>query len=263
MSSEDDAGVLVVLVGVAPDVVVAVGRVGVAARLLEPRVLVGGVVDHQVGDDAHAAAVGRVEEALEVRQRAVVGVDRAVVGDVVAVVAQGRGVERQEPEAVDAQVLEVVELLGEPGEVADAVAVAVVERADVQLVEDGVLVPERIVLVISLDRGSAVVVEVVLAAPAALDPTDRAAGCSAGRARLWAGPLPEAALVRRSARAPRRSRPAPMPSSPSGSVQQRLVRRRTGPGSPPPGATSSRSGVRLAVEEHVRRCPPGRSGGSA
>ena len=143
---EDDAGVPVALVGVAPDVVVAVGRVGRAAGGLEPRMLVRGVVDHEIGDDAHAVAVGRLEEALEVGHGAVVGVDRAVVRDVVAVVAQGGAEERQEPEAVDAQLLEMAELAGEPDEVADAVVVAVLERADVQLVEDRVLVPERVLV---------------------------------------------------------------------------------------------------------------------
>jgi hypothetical protein len=42
-------------------------------------------------------------------------------------------------------VLHLVELLDEPVEVADAVAVGVLECLDVQLVEDGVLVPERVV----------------------------------------------------------------------------------------------------------------------
>ena len=46
---------------------------------------------------------------------------------------------------VDAQLLDVVELLRQAGEVADAVAVGVVERLDVHLVDDGVLVPERVV----------------------------------------------------------------------------------------------------------------------
>ena len=59
----------------------------------------------------HAALVRRVEEAPEVVQRAVARVDADVVGDVVAVVAQRRGEERQQPEAGDAEVLEVVELL--------------------------------------------------------------------------------------------------------------------------------------------------------
>src|SRR5919198_2436066 len=65
-------------------------------------------------------------------------------GDVVAAVAQRRLVERQEPDAVHAEPLQVVELLGEPAEVARAVAVGVVEAADVDLVEDGRLEPERL-----------------------------------------------------------------------------------------------------------------------
>ena len=105
--------------------------------------LVGGVVHHQVGDDADAAAVGRVEEALEVLQRAVVGVDRrssrrcrsrrraAARGRTAA----ARGSRPPGPAGSRAS--------GQAGEVADAVAVGVLEGADVQLVDDRVLVPER------------------------------------------------------------------------------------------------------------------------
>src|SRR6266849_6808573 len=141
---EDDAGVPVPLVGVAPDVVIAVRRVGRAAGGLEPRVLVRRVVDHQIRDDPHAVAVGGLEEAVEVGHGAVVRMDRAIVGHVVAVVAQRRAEEGQEPETIHSQLLEMPELAGEPDEVADAVVVAVLEGADVELVEDGVLVPERI-----------------------------------------------------------------------------------------------------------------------
>ena len=73
---------------------------------------------------------------------AVAGIDVDVVGDVVAVVAQGRGKEGEEPEAGDAEVLEVVEFGEEAGEVADAVGVRVHEGADVDLVDDRVFVPE-------------------------------------------------------------------------------------------------------------------------
>ena len=72
--------------------------------------LVGGVVDDQLDHHLHVALVGGVEELLEVVDGAVGRVDVDVVGDVVAVVAQGRGKEGQEPEAGDAEVLEVVEL---------------------------------------------------------------------------------------------------------------------------------------------------------
>ena len=141
---EDDPRVLVAVVGVRPDVPVALRRARVGARLLEPRVVARGVVHDEVGDHADAALVRRVDERAEVVERAVVGMDRVEVGDVVAAVAQRRRVHRQQPDAVDAEPLQVVELLGQADEVAAAVGVAVGEAADVDLVEDGALEPERI-----------------------------------------------------------------------------------------------------------------------
>ena len=142
---EDDPRVLVLVRRVGPHVPVALGRAGRRlARALEPLVLGGGVVHHEVGDDAQPALVGRVDEGPDVVDRPVVGVDLVVVGDVVAAVAQRAGEHRQQPDDVDAQPLQVVELLGQPAEVAGAVGVAVEEPAQVDLVEDGLLEPEGI-----------------------------------------------------------------------------------------------------------------------
>ena len=85
---------------------------------------IGRVVDDEIDDDAHAELLGVVHELDEVAERAVLRVDAVVVGDVVAVVAVGRRVERQQPEAGDAEAGEVVEPPRQPVEVADAVAVA-------------------------------------------------------------------------------------------------------------------------------------------
>ena len=115
-----------------------------AARALEPIVLVRGVVDDELGDDAQAALLRFLDEALEVLHRPEIGIDRAVVGDVVAVVAAGRWIERQQPQRGDAELLEIGQLLGQSGEIADAVMVAVGKRLDVELIDDGVLVPEFI-----------------------------------------------------------------------------------------------------------------------
>ena len=138
---EDDARALVAVHGVRPDVPVSLGVVRAGARLLEPRVVGRRVVHDQVGDDAHAALVGRLDEVADVLDRAVVGLDREEVGDVVAAVAQRGRVERQQPDAVDAEPLQVVELLDQAAEVARPVAVAVEERPRVDLVEDRGLEP--------------------------------------------------------------------------------------------------------------------------
>ena len=141
---EDDARVRVEVRVVGPDVPVALRVVLAQPGLLEPRVVGRGVVDDEVDDDADAALVRGLDERAEVLDRAVVRVDAVEVGDVVAAVAKRRGVERQEPDAVDAEPLQVVELVLEAPEVARPVVVAVEERARVDLVEDGGLEPERI-----------------------------------------------------------------------------------------------------------------------
>ena len=116
--------------------------------------LIGGVVDHELRDDPKSAIVRGIHERQEVPSRAVARMNVVVVGDVVAVVAERRRIERLQPDRRDAERLDVVELLRQPAEVADAVVVAVEESADVQLIDDRVAVPERVVDLLScVDRG--------------------------------------------------------------------------------------------------------------
>ena len=141
---EDDAGVGVRVVGVGPHVEVAVGAVGLGPARLEPRVLVAGVVHHEVGDDADAAGVRLRDELGELRQRAELGQHRLVVGDVVPAVTERGGVEGRQPQAVDAEPLQVVEALDQPGEVAGTDPLRVAEGAHQHLVEDRLLEPLRV-----------------------------------------------------------------------------------------------------------------------
>ena len=124
-----------------PDVVVPVAVGRAASRRLEPRVLVGGVVDDQVGDHADAAVARGPDQLDEVAVGAEPGVDAEEVGDVVPVVPVGRRVERHQPQAGDPELGEVVDAAGQPGEVADPVAVGVLERLDVDAVDHRVLPP--------------------------------------------------------------------------------------------------------------------------
>jgi hypothetical protein len=87
-----------------------------------------------------------LDEFAEVLHGSVVGMEGEEVRDVIAAVAERRLVHRQQPEAVDAEPLEVVELVHQPAKVAGAVVVAVEEPTDVDLVEDRPLEPQRIPL---------------------------------------------------------------------------------------------------------------------
>jgi hypothetical protein len=140
---EDDGHTFVELVGIGPDVEVALWRAGwCLARRFEPGVLVRCVIDDKLDEHLHVALVGGGEETLEVVDGAVGEVDAGVVGYIVAVVPQWRGEEGQEPEAGDAQVLEIVETRDEARKVADAVTIRVLKGADVELIEDRVFVPQ-------------------------------------------------------------------------------------------------------------------------
>jgi hypothetical protein len=100
-------------------------------------VLVGHVVGDDVDDRAQAQPAGLGDERLGLGQRAELGVDRPVVGDVVAAVGPGREVPGVEPEGVDAEVAEVRETVADAGQVADPVAVPVGEAPHVHLVHRG------------------------------------------------------------------------------------------------------------------------------
>ncbi len=75
------------------------------------------------------------EQHVEILERAEHGVDRAVVLDVVAVVGHRRLEERRDPDRVDAERGDVLEAPGDAGQIADAVAVAVLKAARVDLID--------------------------------------------------------------------------------------------------------------------------------
>ncbi len=81
------------------------------------------------------------QKRLEIVEIAVERVNARVIGDIVAVVLQRRRIERQEPDRRDPEILQVVQLLGQPLEVSMAMAEAIGESPDVNLVKDCILVP--------------------------------------------------------------------------------------------------------------------------
>ncbi len=142
--AEDDPCVRIALGGVRPHVEVALPRAGLGvARPLEPRVLLRRVVHHHLGDHPELPPVGLAQQGPEISHRPVGRMDRLVRGDVVAVVAEGRRVEREQPDRGRPQIADVIESPDEPGQVADAIGVAVLIRPHVELVDHGVLVPAR------------------------------------------------------------------------------------------------------------------------
>ena len=123
-----------------PEVVVGVG-VDALTAFLEPFMLVAGVVHHKIHDDLHVPGMGALQHLLECLHAAEFRRDVPVIGDVVAAVRPGGGVDGGKPDAVAAQTFDVVQLFVHAPQVAHAVAVAVLEGSRPDLVKYLVLVP--------------------------------------------------------------------------------------------------------------------------
>ena len=85
---ENDPGFFVFIGRVAPDVEIApaASRLG-GSRAAEPGMLVGGVIEHQFGDNPQPAFVRLAQERAKIVERAVFRMDAVIIGDIVAVVA--------------------------------------------------------------------------------------------------------------------------------------------------------------------------------
>ena len=101
---------------------------------MEPFVLVGAVVHHQVHDDRHAAAPGLRQQQVKVLHGAEFLRNAVIVGDVVPLVHKGRLIDGGEPDDVHAQVFQIVQLGQHTPQIADAVSVGVTEALGIDLI---------------------------------------------------------------------------------------------------------------------------------
>src|SRR3982751_2702784 len=108
--------------------------------------LVGSVVDDKLGNNAQITAVSFFQEVLEVAQRPIGRVNLAENRDGVTVILPRGREKRQEPDRSDPKILQIIQLFREPAEIAHSIRIAVVKSAYVRFVDDGVFVPEWIVL---------------------------------------------------------------------------------------------------------------------
>src|SRR5260370_11693740 len=131
---------------VAPDIPVALGVCARRTRLLEPRMLVRSVIGNKIHDPADVAFLRFADHSVEIRERAVKWIDACIVRNVVAEIHQRRRVHRANPNRVDAEVAKVIQSGRNPVDVANAVAVRILEAARIDLVNNGVLPPRVLCL---------------------------------------------------------------------------------------------------------------------
>ena len=117
---------------VAPNVIITLRTEG--GRFfgaLKPLVFRGRMVQNEINDDANTPLVGFFNQVFELLNRPKIGVNFEIIGNIVAVIFEGRFKKRHQRQAIDAQILQIIQFFNQPLNVARPIVVAVVKRFDI------------------------------------------------------------------------------------------------------------------------------------
>ena len=103
-----------------------------------------GMVQHQIEHDLHLSGVHLLHQLFKKRHVSILPGNGKVVADIVSKIPLGALRKGRNPDRFIAEILEVIEFLDNPLNVADAIPVCIVERAQVDMVNSGSLPPVRI-----------------------------------------------------------------------------------------------------------------------
>src|SRR5215203_6593031 len=135
---------------VAEDVAGPGGRARLGGQcLLEPRVQIRRVVGHDVDDHPDTDRVRRRNQGIEILQSAELRCNVAVVGHVVTTVSERRGVERAQPDGIDAEGGQITDPRRHTANVAHAVGIAVGEASWIDLIDHRLTPPVGVASLVS------------------------------------------------------------------------------------------------------------------
>ena len=120
---------------------VAVFAVWILAGLFEPFVFVGTVIDHQIHQDVHISFFGFCDQLFHIFHCTEARVDIIVIGNIISFVGQWRRVAGGEPDNVYSQVLQIIKLAYNTGNIADSVPIGIVEALWIDLISYFVMPP--------------------------------------------------------------------------------------------------------------------------
>src|SRR5689334_4407291 len=99
------------------------------------------MIQDQLRNDFDVPSVRLLQKLFKIGKRSIIRMDIAVFGYIKAIIFQGRRKEWQQPDGVDSQIIEVVELLNQPLKIANAIAVPIKEGPHGYLINDRILKP--------------------------------------------------------------------------------------------------------------------------
>src|ERR1035441_2520510 len=107
----------------------------------EPGMMVRGVIRHEIEDHSKTAEMNLCQQAVEILHRSKDRIDAAIIQHIVAKIGHGRRVDRRDPDGVNPKPHKVIKPLKNPFQIANPIAVAVLKRARINLIDNAVLPP--------------------------------------------------------------------------------------------------------------------------
>jgi len=87
-----------------------------------------------------------LQKFFEIVDIAISGIDMIVVGNIISVVFERRGVEGQQPDGRYAQIFEIIEFFKQTLEITNSITIAITKGFNVQFVNDRVFVPVQLIV---------------------------------------------------------------------------------------------------------------------
>ena len=106
--------------------------------------LIGGMVDNQLGNNFQTTLMRFIEKCSKVVDRTVIGIDIHIIGNIIPIVSQRRRIKRQQPDRRNTKTFKIGQLLAKSLKITNTVIVAVKKCFDMSFINDGILVPLRL-----------------------------------------------------------------------------------------------------------------------
>ena len=110
----------------------------------KPRMLVRGVAGHKIQADLQSFGMSLVNEPYQIGVRPETRIYLIVVGDVIATILELAAEHRADPDCVESQILDIIQFRADSLQITIAVAIAVLERRRVDVVDGSGIEPPRI-----------------------------------------------------------------------------------------------------------------------
>ena len=117
-----------------PDIIIMVWIFLRFPALHKPSMLIRGMVYHQIHDDLQPSLMGLFQHLIEILHRTELFHDRLIIANIISVVVIRRLIHRRQPDHIDAQLLQIIQLGRNSFQISDTIPIAIHKASRIDLI---------------------------------------------------------------------------------------------------------------------------------